>query len=203
MRLNASTASNVVLGLWLLSDAGRIILTLQFSAYAVADALMVVALSYLAIRVFVRRKAIAISTDVISVAATLAGTFIPFLYVVIAELRQPTSDISAFLQTASALGVAWSAFALGENFSLLPNYRALVVSGPYAYIRHPFYAFYIIFDLTLVIETLSVLVATIWIVEIGLLFWRAKLEERLLAESCPEYAEYCQKVRYRLIPGVT
>jgi protein-S-isoprenylcysteine O-methyltransferase Ste14 len=34
------------------------------------------------------------------------------------------------------------------------------------------------------------------------LAWRLLDEERFLMRELPGYAEYCRKVRYRLIPGV-
>jgi len=34
------------------------------------------------------------------------------------------------------------------------------------------------------------------------LIWRLFDEERFLSENLPGYAEYCAKVRWRLIPGV-
>jgi protein-S-isoprenylcysteine O-methyltransferase Ste14 len=35
-----------------------------------------------------------------------------------------------------------------------------------------------------------------------LLLWRLFDEERFLSKNLPGYAEYCAKVRWRLIPGI-
>ena len=40
---------------------------------------------------------------------------------------------------AGTLLAFWSAWYLGTNFSLLPQARTLVTTGPYRYVRHPIY----------------------------------------------------------------
>jgi protein-S-isoprenylcysteine O-methyltransferase Ste14 len=35
-----------------------------------------------------------------------------------------------------------------------------------------------------------------------LLVWRVRDEERVLREELPGYGEYCERVRWRLVPGI-
>lgn len=80
--------------------------------------------------------------------------------------------------------------------------QQVVSSGPYAHVRHPMYLS------TMIIYTLSPLVlGSYWAVLpalsiIALLVARIRNEEKVLLRDLPGYAEYMQKVRYRLIPGV-
>jgi len=78
----------------------------------------------------------------------------------------------------------------------------VVTSGPYRYVRHPMYVGTIFFGLcmplflgswwTFVPCSLIVVIFTI----------RTALEDRTLRKELPEYVEYAQRVRYRLLPGV-
>ncbi|MBI2669287.1 DUF1295 domain-containing protein [Candidatus Woesearchaeota archaeon] len=90
--------------------------------------------------------------------------------------------------------------ALGFKASNLTN-RGIVRRFPYSIIRHPAYiSKNLIWWITL-LPVINVKLA------LGLLFWtiiyffRAATEERHL-KADPEYREYCQKVKYKFIPGV-
>jgi protein-S-isoprenylcysteine O-methyltransferase Ste14 len=74
--------------------------------------------------------------------------------------------------------------------------------GPYRYVRHPSYAAMVLFELAL-----STLLASWWAVIVGglcsiLFILRTALEDRTLQAGLPGYADYAQRVRYRLAPGI-
>jgi protein-S-isoprenylcysteine O-methyltransferase Ste14 len=77
--------------------------------------------------------------------------------------------------------------------------RGLKTHGPYAVVRHPIYASYLLIQSGYVLQSLSLrnmaVVAFATACNIG----RALAEERLLARS-PTYQAYQQQVRWRLIP---
>ncbi|HLC09053.1 MAG TPA: isoprenylcysteine carboxylmethyltransferase family protein [Methyloceanibacter sp.] len=78
----------------------------------------------------------------------------------------------------------------------------VISSGPYAYVRHPMYAGVIFFGLgvPLMLGALSgLIISGLTLVVVGI---RAVLEERLLAAELPGYADYAERVRYRLVPLV-
>jgi protein-S-isoprenylcysteine O-methyltransferase Ste14 len=79
----------------------------------------------------------------------------------------------------------------------------VVTSGPYATIRHPAYAAGIVIVLASGIALGSWLAAA-FLVAIGLpfLLYRAITEDRLLQAQLPGYADYAQRVRWRLAPGI-
>jgi protein-S-isoprenylcysteine O-methyltransferase Ste14 len=96
-----------------------------------------------------------------------------------------------------------------ENAFLSPAVRIqtergqdVVSSGPYRYVRHPMYAGVIpfVFGTTLLLGSWYGVLSGLLV--IGIVARRAVLEERFLRERLEGYAEYMQRVRYRLIPGV-
>jgi protein-S-isoprenylcysteine O-methyltransferase Ste14 len=80
--------------------------------------------------------------------------------------------------------------------------QKVISSGPYALIRHPMYAGIIpMYLLTpLALGSYWVLIPALLIVPI--LVARIRNEEAVLVRELNGYAEYMQKVRYRLIPGM-
>jgi protein-S-isoprenylcysteine O-methyltransferase Ste14 len=78
-----------------------------------------------------------------------------------------------------------------------------VTRGPYALIRHPAYAAGIMIVLASGIALGSWLAAA-FLVAIGLpfLLYRTITEDRVLQTQLPGYADYAQRVRWRLAPGV-
>ena len=80
--------------------------------------------------------------------------------------------------------------------------QALIVTGPYAIVRHPMYA-----SALLYLVGTPLALGSLWglvplAAMLPFLVWRLFDEEQLLRESLPGYVEYRRKVRHRLIPGV-
>lgn len=78
----------------------------------------------------------------------------------------------------------------------------VVTTGPYAVVRHPFYAaaLLLFFSAPLALGSrwgeAGAVVLTAWLVI------RTTLEDHLLRRSLEGYAEYAARVRWRLIPGI-
>lgn len=80
--------------------------------------------------------------------------------------------------------------------------QPVVSSGLYALVRHPMYS-----GALLMLGFTPLALGSTWgmwmIVPIFAgLAWRLLDEERVLNRDLPGYAEYCERVRYRLVPGV-
>jgi protein-S-isoprenylcysteine O-methyltransferase Ste14 len=78
--------------------------------------------------------------------------------------------------------------------------QIVISTGPYAIVRHPMYA-------ALLLNTVgtTLALASYWglisvVLLIPFLAWRLLDEEQFLAANLPGYAEYQQRVRYRLLP---
>lgn len=80
--------------------------------------------------------------------------------------------------------------------------QKVISSGVYGVVRHPMYvAMIIIFIFT------PLALGSFWAIIPALIFpiillIRIKNEEMLLKKELPGYQDYCEKVRYRLIPGI-
>ena len=78
----------------------------------------------------------------------------------------------------------------------------VVSTGPYHWVRHPGYAGSLLVFLALPVwldSPWSFLLVAVFLAAIIL---RTHLEDQTLQHELPGYAEYAQKVRYRLLPGV-
>lgn len=83
---------------------------------------------------------------------------------------------------------------LRSAFSITPQARFLVTSGPYSVVRHPMYTSQIVSLLGLTLLNGSFPAVVLFIVCAGLQFARARLEERLLQGTFPEYSIYQRDV---------
>jgi protein-S-isoprenylcysteine O-methyltransferase Ste14 len=120
----------------------------------------------------------------------------------------PRDDLPLWAQiVACALVVIGNLFAvviilrLGRSFSILPEGRRLVTSGPYRIIRHPLYLAEAVATLGAVINFLSPFALVLVAVQLILQLARIHYEERVLKETFPEYDEYARRTA-RLIPGI-
>ena len=78
--------------------------------------------------------------------------------------------------------------------------QKVVTTGPYAVVRHPMYsgALVMLFGTPLALGSWWGLL--MFIPMIATIAWRARDEERFLFNNLAGYKEYCQIVRYRLVP---
>jgi protein-S-isoprenylcysteine O-methyltransferase Ste14 len=85
------------------------------------------------------------------------------------------------------------------TIELAPDQR-VVSTGPYALVRHPMYSAGLIMLLGIPLALGSWWGVLVFVVIVPAIVWRIFDEENFLATGLPGYAEYKQKVRYRLIP---
>lgn len=111
-------------------------------------------------------------------------------------------DLATAAVTAIGLIIVlFGKISLGRSFGLMPANRGIVSSGVYRLVRHPIYAGYLITHVGFIIAHATPLnVAILLAADLALLV-RAVQEERTLALD-PLYAEYQQKVRWRVMPGI-
>jgi protein-S-isoprenylcysteine O-methyltransferase Ste14 len=104
-----------------------------------------------------------------------------------------------------ALGYLFIFLVLRENSYTaatiqIAEEQTVISTGPYAIVRHPMYAGSLIMlaGIPLALGSWRGLFLVLLIVP--LLAWRLLDEEKFLHKNLPGYAEYTQKVRYRLVP---
>jgi protein-S-isoprenylcysteine O-methyltransferase Ste14 len=94
-----------------------------------------------------------------------------------------------------------SLLTLGRLFGVRPALRGLATNGPYGFVRHPMYLSYVIGDIGYNLQEWNF--GTILLVLAGWasLIYRIGAEEKMLSRH-PGWAQYCESVRYRLVPGL-
>ena len=105
------------------------------------------------------------------------------------------------LTVVGTVGSIYAALYLGRSFSIFPQARGLVVSGPYKYLRHPLY---LAEWIAVVGMSLQFAQPWAWLVAGASLFVqfpRMGYEEAVLLEAYPQYRGY-RDATARLIPGI-
>ena len=108
------------------------------------------------------------------------------------------------LALAAAVGAWTLAHNRPGNFSVLPEPRVgarLVVTGPYAYVRHPMYLAVLLFGFGFMVGWRGGAHAAAFVLLGAVLHVKSRREEALLAQRFPEYADYARRTR-RLVPFV-
>lgn len=90
----------------------------------------------------------------------------------------------------------WAAVHLGRSFGVLIEVRTVVLEGAYRHIRHPMYAGYVFFLAGFALTNGSLACCLLVPLHIGLLLYRARLEEARLAACSPAYAEYRKRTGF-------
>jgi len=151
----------------------------------------------------IRRAARSTTKSLFVKTIAVIATFLPFT---IPLLGRPSDNPNILLLTSlvTMIGIAiaiYSLSTLGRSFSIIPQARRLVQTGPYKLVRHPVYLGELISILGVVLAQLSAITMVIYCLLIALLLYRALQEEKLLAGIFPEYETYSLR-RARFIPGV-
>jgi protein-S-isoprenylcysteine O-methyltransferase Ste14 len=109
--------------------------------------------------------------------------------------------VSLALVTIGMAASTWVVAALGRSFSLLPQARGLVTSGPYALVRHPLYVAESVATLGVALQFRQPWALATFAVAVCLLLPRARFEEQVLSATFPEYRAY-RKRTARAVPGL-
>lgn len=135
--------------------------------------------------------------------AALGGTVAPsfLVYQSNAGMHSTLAPLSVVLLLVGMGFAIWSLAALGRCFSVVPEVRGLVTSGPYRWVRHPIYLGEITATLGVLLPIMSVINVAIVLLFCGLQLWRTRYEEAGLAAIFPEYSDY-QRRTTRLLPGL-
>ena len=136
-------------------------------------------------------------------------TYIGVLILPSLDHRFLWSDVPFLVVMAGDVLVALGYFiifiALKENMfaattiEVTPDQK-VIATGPYAIIRHPMYSGAIVMLLGTPLALGSWWGLLMFIPSAFTIEWRLLDEEKILSQSLSGYREYCQKVRYRLVP---
>lgn len=129
----------------------------------------------------------------LATAIALSGPLIP---------SRPVPVLLLALGTATALSAIW-VMRIGR-FNITPDphpHAEAVVRGPYRIVRHPMYVGLILVTLAWIFQAPATPRGALWILLLIVLDQKARLEERLLQERFPHYADYSRTVA-RFLPWI-
>ncbi len=134
--------------------------------------------------------------------AAFVGTYMPWTIAFFGKTDQALPNLAS---TACVLiGMIMMLVTirhLGRSFSLVPQARNVVQTGPYRWIKHPLYLAEEIAVLGVVLRNPTPLTAVLLVLHIGVQVCRILYEEDLLRRNCPEYSSY-EASRWRVVPYV-
>ena len=127
------------------------------------------------------------------------------------DYRWHWSAVPAWLAVLSDAGIVAS-FAvfflvMKENSYAAATVRVeteqpLISTGLYGVVRHPMYSGALLLAACMPLALASFWSLPLLILVLPILVWRLIDEERVLRRDLRGYADYCQRVRWRLVPGV-
>jgi protein-S-isoprenylcysteine O-methyltransferase Ste14 len=134
--------------------------------------------------------------------AAFVGTYMPWTITFFGKTDQALPNLAS--SACVLIGIIMMLVTLrhlGRAFSLVPQARSVVQTGPYRWIKHPLYLSEEITVVGVVLQYLTPVTVMILVLHIGVQVCRILYEEDLLRRTCPEYSGY-EASRWRLIPYV-
>lgn len=136
--------------------------------------------------------------------ATYASAFLIPAFIALAGSRRPSwvgftpaawaVSIGYCLWMVGILVAVWTVWHLRYSFSLAPQARELVRTGPYRWARHPIYAAYFVQYLGMWLGHFTLPFGIALLTWLALTVARVHCEEMVLESTFPEYTEYRQHV---------
>ncbi|HEY5196622.1 MAG TPA: isoprenylcysteine carboxylmethyltransferase family protein [Solirubrobacteraceae bacterium] len=113
--------------------------------------------------------------------------------------------VTDLIVLAGAAFSVWARVTLGRNWSAEVTFKQgheLIESGPYALARHPIYTGLLVMGLGTAINDGRAIAFAVLVSLGGALWWKARLEERIMSRHFPDtYGDYRTRVR-AIIPFV-
>ncbi len=176
---------------------------LQFyvQTHRLIGAALLVVQTWVVVAYLIRRPARAVSKRLGDWLLAFGGTFCGVLLRPVGAHPQWGVSVGLGVQLLG-ISISFVAFlALGRSFGFAAADRGLVTRGPYAVVRHPIYAAYVLVLSGYLLQSISVWNALVVVLVISCNVGRAVVEDRLLASS-EQYEAYRSQVRWRMLPGV-
>ena len=167
----------------------------------VTGLLLLASESLVVVLTIIRRRASIVDRSVAAAVVTVMSLAGPVL-VRAGITRSPLSDVATAVVSAIGLSIVIAGkITLGRSFGVVPANRGVVVAGPYAFVRHPIYAGYLLTHLAFGVAYPTPWNIGVLVLSDAALILRALVEERVLRAD-RTYELYCQRVAWHLVPGV-
>lgn len=134
--------------------------------------------------------------------AAFVGTYLPWTITFFGKTDQALPNLaSTVCVLVGMIMILVTIRHLGRSFSVVPQARSVVQTGPYRWIKHPLYLAEEIAILGVVLQNSTPLALIVLVLHIGVQVCRILYEEDLLRRNCPEYSSY-EASRWRLVPYI-
>ncbi len=132
-----------------------------------------------------------------------AGGYLPWTIPMLApaSVSANRNFLSAALVSIGATLMVVAIFHLGRSFSIVPQARSLVRTGPYAVVRNPLYLAEEVAILGVLLQYFSPVTLLIFLIHGALQVRRVFYEEKLLQSVFIDYHDYARST-FRMIPYV-
>ena len=145
-----------------------------------------------------RSAPVTVSKDPLDWLFALGGTFTALLFSPSAWGILPPAKILVVLGTVMQI---FGLISLNRSFAIVAAKREIKTRGMYHFIRHPLYSSYLIIFTGYILANTTWMNLALYVMTMAFLFVRLQREEKHLSLD-PKYAEYMQRVRYRVIPYI-
>ncbi len=163
--------------------------------------LLLVSESLVVVLTVVRRRALAVDRSAAARGVILLALLGPALVRPAGAVPITSDGLTALITAIGVCLVIAGKLALGRSFGVIPANRGVVISGPYALVRHPIYAGYLLAHVGFVAAHPSWWNIVMIVAGDTALVVRALFEERVLQRD-QQYREYCGRVGWHLVPGI-
>jgi protein-S-isoprenylcysteine O-methyltransferase Ste14 len=176
-------------------------LRVYLHTHRLIGAVFLVEQTWVVIAYLVRRPARTVTRRSGDWLLAFGGTFGGVLFRPVGAHPQWGVNVGLGFQLVGLAICILSFLALGRSFGFAAADRGLVSRGPYAVVRHPIYASYVLLQSGYLLQSISVRNALVMVFVTSCNIGRALAEDRLLATN-EQYSAYRARVRWRLLPGV-
>jgi protein-S-isoprenylcysteine O-methyltransferase Ste14 len=168
----------------------------------IAKSCLVIFNLMLCLLLLIRPQATSQTRGFIPRLAAFGGTYGIWVLALFPQTKSASLDLLSTICLIVGLVLAIITVAhLGKSFSIVPQAREFVRSGPYRWLRHPLYAAEQIAVFGTLLQVISPYTVAIFIIHIAVQICRIVYEERLLRQTFPDYNIYATTT-WRLLPYV-
>lgn len=163
--------------------------------------LVLIAETSIALFVLLRRPTENISMRLGDWLLAAAATYAPLLIIPSEEVWPALEPLAiALVFAGNAIQISGKLF-LRRSFGIAPANRGIKRDGMYRFVRHPIYAGYLVTHIGIMLVMPSMINLVIYAIGWWAQILRIAAEEKLLGQD-PDYRDYMQQTRWRLIPGI-
>ncbi|HKY21901.1 MAG TPA: DUF1295 domain-containing protein [Vicinamibacterales bacterium] len=165
------------------------------------DLLLLVGEGLVVVLTCLRRRAQIVDRRMVVRLVTTTSMMLPMLVKPAHGGTLIAETTAAWLVVVGLVIVVGGKISLGRSFGLLPANRGVSQRGLYRIVRHPIYLGYLMTHIPFLAAHPSGWNAACLLIGDCALIVRALYEEQTLGRD-PQYVQYCQTVKWRIVPGL-